>query len=233
VATLLAEIETTSGLVARNRVRSSLSAFFTWAIAEGLLDTNPVAGTAKAEESASRERVLTREELVKLGRALGQDRYSDIVRLLLLTGQRRGEIGKLSWSEIDFAKGMIVLPAERVKNSRQHELPLSRQALAILERQPRRNSSDFVFDGFNDWDNAKQRLDHRLGIAPWRVHDLRRTCATHLGELGIQPHHIEAILNHYSGHRSGVAGVYQRAKYADEMRSALQRWADYVDQITA
>jgi hypothetical protein len=54
-----------------------------------------------------------------------------------------------------------------------------------------------------------------------------------LGELGVQPHHIEAILNHYSGHRSGVAGVYQRAKYADEMRAALQRWADHLDQITA
>lgn len=233
VATLLAQIETTSGLVARNRVRLSLSAFFNWAIAEGLLDMNPVAGTAKAEEGASRERVLTREELVKLWRSLGQDRYSDIVRLLLLTGQRRGEIGKLASSEIDFAKGMIVLPAERVKNSREHALPLSRQALAILERQPRRNSSDLVFGSFNNWDDAKQRLDQRLGIAPWRIHDLRRTCATMLGELGVQPHHIEAILNHYSGHRSGVAGVYQRAKYADEMRSALQRWADYVDQITA
>jgi len=232
VATLLAQIETTNGFVARNRVRSSLSAFFNWAIAEGLLDTNPVAGTAKAEEGASRERVLTREELVKLWRALGQDRYSDIVRLLLLTGQRRGEIGKLAWSETDFAKGMIVLPAERVKNSREHALPLSRQALAILERQPRRNSSDLVFGGFNSWDNAKQRLDQRLQIAPWRIHDLRRTCATMLGELGIQPHHIEAILNHYSGHRSGVAGVYQRAKYSDEMRSALQRWADHVDKIT-
>ena len=159
-------------------------------------------------------------------RKLGQDRYSDIVRLLLLTGQRRG-------AEIDFATGMIVLPAERVKNSREHSLPLSRQALVILERQPRRNSSDFVFDGFNDWDNAKQRLDQRLGIAPWRVHDLRRTCATNLGELGVQPHHIEAILNHYSGHRAALAGVYQRAKYEPEMRAALQKWADYVDRITA
>jgi integrase len=177
--------------------------------------------------------VLTREELVKLWRALGQDRYSDIVRLLLLTGQRRGEIGKLAWSEIDFAKGMIVLPADRVKNSREHALPLSRQALAILERQPRRNSSDLVFGGFNSWDNAKQRLDQRLHIAPWRIHDLRRTCATQLGELGVQPHHIEAILNHYSGHRSGVAGVYQRAKYEPEMRSALQRWADHLDHVTA
>ena len=232
VATLLAEIETTSGLVARNRVRSSLSAFFTWAIAEELLDTNPVTGTAKAEEGRSRERVLTREELVKLWGSLGQDRYSDIVRLLLLTGQRRGEIGKLTWSEIDFAKGMIVLPAERVKNSREHVLPLSRQVLAILQCQPQRNSSNFVFGDFNNWDNAKQRLDQRLGIAPWRLHDLRRTCATGMAALGIQPHIIEAVLNHVSGHKAGVAGIYNRARYEGEMRAALQMWADHVEQMT-
>jgi len=233
IATLLAQIETTSGFVARNRVRSSLSAFFTWAIAEGLLDTNPVAGTAKAEEGGSRERVLTREELVKLWHSLGQDRYSDIVRLLLLTGQRRGEIGKLAWSEIDFARGMIVLPAERVKNSREHELPLSRQGLAILERQPRRNSSDLVFGGFNNWDDAKQRLDQRLGIAPWRLHDLRRSCATHLGELGVLPHVVEQALNHVSGAKGGIAGVYNRSKMTDAVREALQRWADHLDHITA
>jgi integrase len=79
----------------------------------------------------------------------------------------------------------------------------------------------------------KAKLDARAGIPPYRLHDLRRSCATQLGELGVQPHHIEAILNHYSGHRSGVAGVYQRAKYADDMRAALQRWADHIEKITA
>ena len=110
-----------------------------------------------------------------------------------------------------------------------------RQALAVLARQPHRNSSDYLFGerAFNNWDRCKQEVDQRAGIAPYRLHDLRRTCATMLGEIGVQPHHIEAILNHYSGHRSGVAGVYQRAKYADEMRSPLQRCADHLDQITA
>jgi len=110
-----------------------------------------------------------------------------------------------------------------------------RQALAVLARQPHRNSSDYLFGerAFNNWDRCKQEVDQRAGIAPYRLHDLRRACATMLGEIGVQPHHIEAILNHYSGHRSGVAGVYQRAKYADKMRSALQRWADHLDQITA
>jgi integrase len=234
IAALLGDVEASSGPFARNRARSALSGFFSWCISEGLLDSNPVTGTLKADEGGSRERVLTSEELRQLWCGLRDDSFSNIVRLLLLTGQRRNEIGRLAWAEIDLAKRQIVLPPSRTKNGRLHELPLSTQALAILERLPRRNSSDFLFGkrGFNDWDHAKSVLDQRIGIAPWRLHDLRRTCATQLGELGIQPHYIEAILNHYSGHRSGVAGVYQRAKYQPEMRLALQKWGDHVDAIT-
>jgi len=184
---------------------------------------------------SSRERVLTPSELKKLAEGLGTDPFSQIVRLLLLTGQRRNEIGHLRWAEIDLAAKVIVLPPERTKNGRLHELPLSRQALAILERLPRRNSSDFLFSkrGFNDWDRVKDQLDQRLDLAPWRLHDLRRTCATGMAELGVQPHIIEAVLNHVSGHKGGVAGVYNRATYAEPMREALQRWADWLDQITA
>jgi integrase len=236
VAALLGEIETSSGPVSRNRLRSALSAFFNWCITEGLLETNPVAGTAKADENGSRERVLTQDELRQLWQALPQinDGFADIIRLLLLTGQRRNEIGYLVWREVDLKRGIIVFGPERTKNRKAHELPLSRQAVAILARQPRRNSTEFVFSekGFRDWDRAKKRLDRRLGIADWHLHDLRRTCATQLGELGIQPHHIEAILNHYSGHRAGVAGVYQRARYEPEMRAALQRWADWIERVT-
>jgi integrase len=209
---------------------------FAWAITEGLLEANPVQGTAKANEGGSRERVLTDAELAKLWAALGDGRFADIVRLLLLTGQRRNEIGRLTWAEIDIARKLIVLPPERTKNNRKHELPLSCQALAIIERQPRRNASAFLFSdsrGFNDWDKGKARLDARLGIASYTLHDLRRSCATGMAELGVQPHIIEAVLNHVSGHKAGVAGIYNRARYEGEMRSALQRWADHVDQITA
>jgi integrase len=193
-----------------------------------------VQGTAKANENGSRERVLTRDELKALWWGLGDDRFSDIVRLLLLTGQRRNEIGRLQWSEIDLARKLIMLAPERTKNSRQHELPLSSQALAIIERQPRRNSSKFLFSdvqGYKNWDIAKARVDKRLHIAPWRLHDLRRSCATGMAELGVQPHIIEAILNHVSGHKSGVAGIYNRARYEGEMSNALQRWADQIDRI--
>jgi integrase len=237
IAALLGEIEDTSGPVSRNRARSALSSFFSWCVAEGLLEANPVIGTAKADEGGSRERVLTQDELKQIWHTLPEVNasFADIVRLLLLSGQRRNEIGKLQWSEVDLARKMIILAPARTKNSRQHEVPLSRQALAILARLPRRNSTDFLFGGrgFNHWDRCKQALDQRAGIAPWRLHDLRRTCATGMAELGILPHVIETTLNHVSGHKAGVAGIYNRAKYADEMRSALQRWADHVDKITA
>jgi integrase len=236
IAVLLGQVETECGAVTRNRLRSSLSAFWAWAIAEGLCEQSPVNGTMKADEGASRDRVLTQDELKALWHALSDNRFSEIVRLLLLTACRRNEIGNLTWDEIDLKRKLIVLPPDRTKNGRGLELPLSAQALAVIERTPRRNSSAFLFsdaNGYKGWDQDKMRLDARLGIAPWRLHDCRRSTATYMGELGVLPHIIEACLNHQSGHKSGVAGIYNRAKYADEMRAALQRWADHLDEITA
>ncbi len=233
VAVLLGEIETNSGPVSRNRCRTWLSGFFSWCITEGLLDTNPVVGTAKANEGGSRERVLTQDELRKLWQNLSDGRFPDIVRLLLLTGQRRNEIGRLQWSEIDQARKLIILAPARTKNSRQHEVPLSSQALAILERQPRRYEFVFSRRGFGGWAKSKAALDARVRIADWRLHDLRRSCATGMAELGVQPWIIEAVLNHVSGHKAGVAGIYNRARYEGEMREALQRWADHINQITS
>jgi integrase len=234
IATLLGGIETASGPVARNRVRSSLSAFFAWTIREGLAETNPVAGTGKADEGGSRERVLTDDELGAICRNLGEDQFSDIVRLLILTGQRREEIGGLRWSEVH--KDRIVLPPSRTKNRRQHEVPLSPQARSIIARQLRRDNRELVFGvgqgGFSGWSDAKAALDERVGLSEWHLHDLRRTAATGMAELGVLPHIIEAILNHVSGHRAGVAGIYNRARYEGEMRDALNRWARHVTGLT-
>src|SRR5262245_37934807 len=236
IAQRLGEIEQCSGHVARNRVRSSLSAFFNWAIREGLLDLNPVLGTGKADEGSSRDRVLSETELAQVLSARGHDQFSDIVRLLVLTGQRREEIGGLRWSEVDLERGLIVLPPDRTKNRRQHELPISTQVRAILERQPQRNGRDLVFGvgagGYSGWSDSKADLDARAKLkAEWRLHDLRRTAATMMAELGILPHIIEAILNHVSGHRAGVAGIYNRAKYQADMRDALERWGEHVAGI--
>jgi len=235
IAQTLGQIEDRSGPAARNRGRSALSAMFSWLIHEGLIDVNPVAGTAKADEGGSRERVLSPEELRSLWRNLGDDPFSNIVRLLLLTGQRRNEIGHLQWGEIDLAKAQIVLPASRVKNGREHSVPLSTQALAILKGLPRRNSTEYLFGkrGFNDWDYAKQQLDQRVGFADWRLHDLRRTCATMMAEIGVLPHVVEQALNHQSGHKGGIAGVYNRSMMTDAVREGLQKWSDWVERITA
>jgi integrase len=232
VAVLLGQVETSSGPFARNRLRSSLSAFFAWTIQEGLSELNPVTGTGRADEGRGRERVLTADELRKLWRGLGSDRFSEIVRLLLLTGQRRTEISGLTWAEANLDRKVIVLGPERTKNSRSHEVPLSTQALAILARQP---CGALVFGerAFTDWARAKAALDQRIGIAPWKLHDLRRTCATQMGELGVLPHVVEQALNHVSGAKAGVAGVYNRSKMTDAVRAALQQWADHVERITA
>jgi integrase len=248
IALRLAEVETASGPTARNRVRSSLSAFFNWAVREGLLDANPVTGTARADERGSRDRVLTQAELAELWAALPQGDFGEIVRLLLLTGQRREEIGALRWSEVDLDQGLIILPAERTKNLRQHEVPLSAQARAILERQPKRKGRDFVFGigeaGFSGWSKSKERLDQALlakrcerdrrakPLPSYRIHDLRRSAATGMVELGVLPHVVEQALNHVSGHKAGVAGVYNRSKMSDAVREGLQKWADYVARIT-
>jgi integrase len=207
--------------------------FFEFCFREGLIEVNPVNGTDKAHE-VERTRVLTDAELAELWQSLGvsgNGDFSDIVRLLLLTGQRREEIGGLRWSEVDLEQGVISLPPDRTKNRRPHKVPLSAPARAILDRRSRGNG-DYVFgtQGFCAWSNPKAALDYRLGakVEPWTLHDLRRTCATGMAELGVSPHIIEAVLNHISGHKAGVAGIYNRARYTDEVRDALERWAEHV-----
>jgi integrase len=254
IAQLLGEVEA-RGKVARNRARTSISAMFRWAISEGLVEHNPVSGTGVAAE-VSRDRVLTPAELSAIWAALPDSQFGDIVRLLILTGQRREEIGWLRWDEIVGVNGVATthsvgvaaeggsllpfaagggpelrLSAERTKNRREHTVPLAPVAADILARQSRR-SRRCVFgiaaDGFSGWSEAKSALDARLKLAHWTLHDLRRTCATGLAELGVLPHIIETVLNHQSGHRRGVAGIYNRATYASEVRAALERWAEYV-----
>jgi integrase len=255
IALRLGEIERASGGPSRNRFRSSLSAFFAWAIREGLTEINPVVGTGKANEGNGRDRVLSETELAQLLSQMGTDDFSDIVRLLVLTGQRREEIGGLRWSEVDLRRELIVLGPDRTKNRRLHELPLSKQALDILDRRRmpyvigvivnrgrgighnkqgigHNKRGEWVWGRrFTAWSKSKEILDRRLPGLNYRLHDLRRTAATHMAELGVLPHIIEAILNHVSGHKSGVAGIYNRARYEGEMRSALQLWGNYVDRL--
>jgi integrase len=223
------------GGFASNRARATLSSFFSWAVGEGLAEENPVVGTNRAVKEAARDRVLTDAELVKIWRA-ADGSYGRIVKLLMLTGQRRDEIGSLHWSEIehikDPAKAQIALPKERTKNSRPHDVPLSELAVAELKTQPVIAGRDLVFGtgegGFSGWSKAKAELDEECRVKAWRLHDLRRTAATRMADLGVQPHVVEAVLNHVSGHRAGVAGIYNRSVYTKEKREALALWASHL-----
>jgi integrase len=235
-ATIAAQLRTIAnehGPVSADRARAALSKFFSWALGEGLAQANPVIGTNKAAgESKARDRVLTDPELVTVWIGAPDNDYGRIVRLLILTACRRDEIGSLRWSEIDKQTRMIVLPGERTKNSRTHHVPLSKIVLDIIESIPRRVSRDFVFGdgkgGFSGWSKAKAALDAQLGLKPWRLHDLRRTASTRMGDAGVQPHIIEAVINHVSGHKAGVAGVYNRSTYENEKRAALDALSNYV-----
>jgi integrase len=240
IATLLTELAANNGAALANSVRASLSAFFSWAMREGLADSNPIIGTNKAVVTKARDRVLSDDELILIWSALPDSDYGDIVRLLALTGQRREEIGSLRWSEVNLDKALISLPAERTKNGKPHDIPLSGAALAILKDRPHLAGRDYVFgtgaNGYLGFSNYKLALDARIAakgtVSPWRLHDLRRTVSTRMhDELGIAPHIVEAVLNHVSGHRAGVAGVYNRALYAKEKAVALARWAEHLGAI--
>jgi integrase len=233
IAGLLSTVAESSGPGAANRLRASLSAFFTWVAREGVVDANVVSFTNRHTEGGARERVLSDIELAAIWRAADDGQYGAIVRLLILLGLRREEIGGLLWSEVDLERGIISLPPARTKNRRAFEVPLSAAALEILKALPR--DRDFVFgrgdSGFQGWSKSKARLDARLtgAVASWVLHDVRRTLSTIMHErLSIMPHVVEAVLGHVSGHKAGVAGRYNRAEYLDERRRALTRWADFV-----
>jgi integrase len=246
VASELSKITNKHGAASASVARATLSAFFRWAMGEGIAEHNPVIGTNRPNGSKPRDRVL--DGLIKEGdeqklyrlpelravwRAAGNDDYGRIVRLLVLTACRRQEIGGLRWAEINFENYMICLPASRCKNGRAHDIPLSDLAWSLLPE--RKGESEFVFGGkgFAAWGRGKAALDERLGekVAAFTLHDTRRTVATRMADLGVQPHVIEAVLNHQGGHKSGVAGIYNRSSYEKEVRAALMLWSDHLRAI--
>jgi integrase len=235
VAARINAIARNTGTVTASRARSALSTMFAWCMGEGLCESNPVIGTNKPADSVPRERVLTDAELAAIWRESGDEDFGKVIKLLILTAARRAEIAGLCRSELDLDKGLWVLPAVRAKNKRALTLPLPPLALAIIESAPEIIGRDQLFgtraeSGFTRWAESKSALEERLvgKVKPWRIHDLRRTTATKMADLGVQPHVIESILNHYGGFRAGVSGTYNRSPYEREMRAALVMWADHV-----
>jgi integrase len=234
VAAQVREIAKDSGPIAANRARASLSAMFRWAIGEGLCDENPVIGTNKQEESGPRERALEDAEVARVWLAASDNDYGRIVRLLVLTGCRRAEIGSLQWGEIDLEARTITLPAARTKNHQEHVVPLSDAAIVILKTIPQRAGREFVFGegkgGFSGWSKSKTALDMAAKMKNWTLHDLRRTLRTGLGRFGVAPHVAEAVLNHLP---PKLIRTYDRNSYAAEKKTALDKWADHVAIIVA
>ena len=239
IAGLLSELADNNGPAAANRTRASLSAFCTWLAREGYLDSNPVAFTNRAVEQGARDRVLIGAEVAQIWGALGQDQYGAIVKLLVLTGARREEIGGLRWSEVDLDGAMITLPPARTKNRREHLIPLSPQALEIIAAQPRRleadgSPRDLIFGrgqfGFRDWSGSKADLDSRIAEQDqpfdWVLHDFRRTFSTELHErFAVLSPIVECMLGHVV---PGITATYNYASYIGERRRALSAWSAYV-----
>jgi integrase len=236
VAARLQDISKTHGRSAAHGARANLSALFNWAIREGLCDANPVLHTNDpAEGTKPRERVLTNRELVAVWNASRDDDFGRIVRLLILTGCRREEIGGLRWDEINFETGVMTFPGTRTKNHRALSLTLPPLALGILRSAPRRHGREYVFGrrggSFSAWDYVTKALHSRITTAEgkplpdWRLHDLRRTFRTGIGKLGVPPHVAELCINHVKG---GVEAICDRHRYEGEIASALAQWAEHV-----
>lgn len=226
-------------IVARGKPSAAIHAyaairkFFGWAVERGLIETSPCLNLKPPAKKRSRERVLADAELVKLWKAAQSEGYpfGAIFQLLLLTAQRRGEVVGMRWSEIDLKAGLWTIPGERTKNGKAHTVPLTPRVRAILKTLPR-FESEFVFpargkpeQAYSGYSKGKRGLDSEAGLHDWTLHDLRRTAATGMAQLGVAPHVVEKILNHSTGTFAGVAGVYNRFEYRKEMREALAMWA--------
>jgi integrase len=224
-----------------NRGLAAIKKLYSWCIDQGIVENSPVVGLKPLIKEVSRDRYLTDNEITAFWSGCEAEGYpfEQFGQLLLLTAQRRDEIASMRWSELDLDRGTLTLKAERTKNSTAHIVPLSRKALEILRPIPRFLGSDYVFTStgrtpISGFGRFKDRLDTFVGLdaEDWRFHDVRRTAATNMAILKVQPHIIEAVLNHKSGIVSGVAATYNRHAYLDEKREALEIWSRYVEKIT-
>jgi integrase len=236
IAARLVAITREHSSIVASKARAAMSTFFVWAMTMGIVESNPTIGTIRPKEGKPRERTLSDAELSAIWRASGDDDYGRIIKLLILLGSRRQEIGGMCWSEIDLENGRWVLPPQRSKNNRKHELPLMGTAISVIRSVPQLVSRDQLFgarsgNGFSAWDKGKQALDTRSGVTGWTTHDIRRTFSTRLHDLGVAPHVVEEILAHRA-HRAGSAGVYNKSFYEREVRAALALWSDHVRSIT-
>ena len=234
IATELRTIARDRGPVAANRGRSTLSAFFGWLIGEGLLEANPVIGTNKSSESAGRERVLTDDDLVTIWNSAPASDFGRIVKLLTLTGQRRAEIGDLRWSEFRTARSCCRRSAPRTAGRTSCRCRHRPKRCWTTARQWLDGNTSSARDREASPASSAAREQLERGQRDYRldVHDLRRTAATRMADLGVQPHVIEAVLNHvrpqgWRGRR------LQQSAYTTEKRAVLDLWGMHIQTLLA
>ncbi len=228
----------------RRAVFAYASVLFGWAASRGDITRNPLIEMAKPDAPKARDRTLSDGELVAVWRASTalQKPFGPFYRLLILTGQRRDEVASIRWEDLDRKSARWIIPADKAKNGQVHIVPLSQ--LAILELDALAGdswpASGYVLtttgkNPISGFSKAKKALDARIAsegnkLPDWRVHDLRRTLATGLQRLGVRFEVTEAVLNHISGAKGGVAGIYQRHDWLDEKQAALEGWATHLGQ---
>jgi integrase len=225
-----------------------VSRLFSWLVEQRVITANPCTGVHRPDTSTARDRVLTDGEIRSFWKAsdcLGSP-FGPLLKILLLTGQRRNEVAGMTRAELSADGATWTLPASRTKNKRAHIVPLGHAARDLIAGVPAiAGKPGFIFTTngaahVSGWSKTKRRLDAKMAelageevIPPWTIHDLRRTVATGLQSLGVKLEVTEAVLNHVAGSRAGIVGVYQRYAYDAEKRRALERWAARVDQIVS
>jgi integrase len=257
---LLDDIVDRGAPIAANRVLAILRKFCRWAVSREIIPTSPCDGVLARSLETPRDRVLDDRELRLIWMAAGTLGwpFAPIIKLLLLTGQRRGEVSGMQWAEVDLEKNVWSLPASRTKNKRPHAVPLSDSAVEILRALPKiENAPGYVFPAtrnmstgraifavpISGFSRGKLRLDRAIAklvereksapLIQFGFHDLRRSCASGMARLGVDLHVIERSLNHVSGSFGGIVGVYQRHSFEEGMRRAMDVWAAHVDAIVS
>jgi integrase len=233
VVEVISTIEQRGAPIAANKTLKSIKTFLRWCVGRAILDQSPAEGVPLPAKEVARDRVLSDGELSRVILAARQidNRYGGIVELLALTGQRREEVARLAWDELDLTRRVWTIPKSRTKNAKPHVVQLSDQSIAVLKRVEKQGPYVFAVHGtkpFQDFSVAKRKLDELSKVTGWRLHDLRRTCVSGMARLEIAPHIADKIINHQSGTISGVAAVYQRHEFLRERKVALERWGAHV-----
>jgi integrase len=236
IVEVITAIEQRGAPVAANKTLKSIKTFLRWCVGRAVIDQSPAEGVPLPAKEVARDRVLDDEELARVILAARQivGPYGGIVEFLALMGQRREEVARSTWQELDLARRVWTIPKSRTKNAKEHVVHLSDQSVTVLKRANQRGPLVFSLLGtkpFQEFSRAKRRLDQLSGVTGWRLHDLRRTCVSGMARLGIAPHVADKVLNHQSGTISGVAAVYQRHEFLAERQEALERWGTHVDRI--